>query len=380
MTTDIALQRPREIQVQKPVRIVLTGGFLGAGKTTALGALARSLVAQGLTVGFVTNDQAAHLVDTVLLKELGLPVAEVAGGCFCCRFTDLLDAAQAVLAHHQPDVLLCEPVGSCTDMATTVLNPLKLFYREVFVLTPFTVLVDPARVQEIVCGEADEAFADEVNYIFRKQLEEADLIGLNKVDMLSGEEAERLAHALEAQYGKPVLRLSAVRGDGIEAWKQALLMETEAGTHTLPDLDYDRYARGEAVLGWLNATVALQGDPTFDASQFVETVMRVLRSACANDNAEIAHLKLALSSGDTLLRANLTTTAALPSYRGEPQPNVAHATLILNARIQMEPGKLGGIAVQAILQAATAVGTRAEIDTLQSFRPAYPRPPYRLAL
>jgi G3E family GTPase len=355
----------------------MTGGFLGAGKTTALAALAKSLIAQGLKVGFVTNDQAANLVDTAFVKELGLPVAEVVGGCFCCRFTYLLEATQAVLAH-DPDVLLCEPVGSCTDVAATVLNPLKSFYRDVFTFAPFTVLTDPARVKEIVTGETEGHFAEEVTYIFRKQLEEADIIALNKVDTLTTEEAERLVEALRRQYSKPVLRLSAVRGDGIEAWRQALLTESAAGTHPLGDLDYDRYAKGEAVLGWLNATVTLQGRPTFDAGRFLETFLQALRSACAAQKAEIAHLKLALADDQALLRAHLTTTATAPVLFGEPKTGLSHASLIVNARIQMPPERLGGMVVQAVQQAASAVGAEAEIVTIQAFSPAYPRPSYRL--
>jgi len=84
------------------------------------------LLQQGLTVGLVTNDQAANLVDTANIKELGVPVAEVTDGCFCCRFSDLVDATEQILAKN-PDVLFGEPVGSCTDLATTVVNPLKLF-------------------------------------------------------------------------------------------------------------------------------------------------------------------------------------------------------------------------------------------------------------
>jgi G3E family GTPase len=376
--TAIALQRPREIQVHKPVRIILTGGFLGAGKTTALGTLAKSLIEEGLTVGFVTNDQAANLVDTAIVTELGLPVAEVAGGCFCCRFTDLLDATQAVLAH-QPDVLLFEPVGSCTDMAATVLNPLKRFYGDVFALAPFSVLVDPVRVQEAVLHEVAGAFADEVTYIFRKQLEEADLIVLNKIDTLTAEETERLAHALEIQYQKPVVKLSALCGDGIELWKQALLAETPSGKHVLRDLDYDLYAKGEAVLGWLNATVALHGNPTLDARQFVEAFLQELQSGCAAQSAEIAHLKLTLSTKNVVLRAHLTATAQTPVVMGEPTAKLENATLIINARIQMEPGRLGGLVVQAIQQAATRASASAEIVTIQSFSPAYPRPPYRFS-
>jgi putative protein kinase ArgK-like GTPase of G3E family len=48
------------------LRIVI-GGFLGAGKTTAVGKLAKRLTDQGQRVGLITNDQGRNLVDTAIL-------------------------------------------------------------------------------------------------------------------------------------------------------------------------------------------------------------------------------------------------------------------------------------------------------------------------
>jgi G3E family GTPase len=73
----------------KRIRFLMVGGFLGAGKTTTLGRLAQIYRQRGLNVGIVTNDQAANLVDTQLLRAHGHRVGEVAGGCFCCSFNDL---------------------------------------------------------------------------------------------------------------------------------------------------------------------------------------------------------------------------------------------------------------------------------------------------
>ena len=72
------------------VRFVMVGGFLGAGKTTAIARLARHYRAQGRRIGVVTNDQAHDLVDTNALRAQGLSVEEVPGACFCCRFDDLV--------------------------------------------------------------------------------------------------------------------------------------------------------------------------------------------------------------------------------------------------------------------------------------------------
>ena len=67
-------------------RYIMIGGFLGAGKTTAILQLAQKLHSQGTRVGLITNDQSFGLVDTALLNSQGLPVEEITGGCFCCRF------------------------------------------------------------------------------------------------------------------------------------------------------------------------------------------------------------------------------------------------------------------------------------------------------
>src|SRR5215467_3162305 len=106
----------------KRLRFVMLGGFLGAGKTTAMTRLARFYVNRGQRVGLVTNDQAQDLVDTNSLRAQGFPVAEVAGACFCCRFDDLVAQVRQLEQKDRPDVILAEPVGSCTDLVATVVQ------------------------------------------------------------------------------------------------------------------------------------------------------------------------------------------------------------------------------------------------------------------
>lgn len=372
------LQKPKALKSEKTVRVIFTGGFLGAGKTTALGAIARKLLQQGLTVGLVTNDQAANLVDTAIVKELEVPVSEVAGGCFCCRFSDLVDATEQILRNN-PDVLLGEPVGSCVDLAATVVNPLKLFYGDIFRIAPFSVLVDPIRVRELVLKEVPSGFPEEIAYIFLKQLEEADIIVLNKIDALSPEEADRMVSALRAlQPNKPVLKISALRGDGVDEWLQMLMSDAPAGSHILREIDYDTYAKGEAVLGWLNSTVRLVGSPQFNGQKFAEVLMKELQNAIKARNGEVAHLKFLLTSGTQMLRGHLTETDTEPNFIGE-LGEVSEATLVLNARVAISPEELGGIATQAVLKAAKKVNADAEVLSIQSFSPPYPRPPYRLS-
>ena len=60
-------------------RYVMIGGFLGAGKTTAVDRFAEELTGRGLRVGLITNDQSTGLVDTRLLRSRGFEVEEIAG-------------------------------------------------------------------------------------------------------------------------------------------------------------------------------------------------------------------------------------------------------------------------------------------------------------
>ena len=122
----------------KRAHFVMIGGFLGAGKTTTITRLARSYAARGQRVGLVTNDQAQDLVDTNSLRAQGFSVEEVAGACFCCRFDDLVGKVGALGEDERPDVILAEPVGSCTDLVATVVQPLRDLYGQL--RSPYLVL------------------------------------------------------------------------------------------------------------------------------------------------------------------------------------------------------------------------------------------------
>jgi Ni2+-binding GTPase involved in maturation of urease and hydrogenase len=349
---------PRKIKVEKPVKLIFAGGFLGSGKTTALAALAKRLIERGMRVGLITNDQTENLVDTVIAKqmlsELGVPIEEVVKGCFCCRFDELMDHMEKILAHN-PDVLMGEPVGSCTDFVAAVANPIKIGYREAFRFAPFSIMVDPDRVRELLLEETETNFPEEVAYLFGKQMEEADIIALNKIDLLSGQETERL------------------QKDG---WLEELLSGRPGANTVLRQIDYDRYATAEAVLGWLNAAVKLSASEPLDAAQFARTLALGLREAFKGKDAEIGHLKFVITSGGKVMWTNVTKLDSEPSVSGEQLGMLSQGTLILNARVRLEPEELESIVRHILDNVCKDTGVHFEIEDLQCFSPAYPEPPY----
>ena len=153
-------------------------------------------------------------------------------------------------------MILAEPVGSCTDLVATVVQPLKDLYAGRFQVAPYSVLFKPSHGLRILRNEA-AGFSPKAAYIFRKQLEEADAIVINRADELSAGEVPELKTLLAEQFpGTPVLVVSAKTGTGFDAYT-ALLDQDGAFGRKMLDIDYDIYAEGEAELGWLNASAHL---------------------------------------------------------------------------------------------------------------------------
>src|SRR2546425_515472 len=229
----------------KKARYIMIGGFLGAGKTTSVARLAQRLTDQGLRVGLITNDQGSELVDTMMLRSRGFATEEIPGGCFCCRFNSLVDAANKLTATKRPDVFIAEPVGSCTDLVATVTYPLRRIYGENFSIAPLSVLVDPIRAMRVMGLETGGKFSEKVLYIYRKQLEEADVIAINKLDLLDATRQRTLRDKLTLEFPRAeIFEVSARQGDGLDEWFIRLAAAEQIARAAM-EVDYALYAEGE---------------------------------------------------------------------------------------------------------------------------------------
>jgi G3E family GTPase len=364
------------------IRFVMLGGFLGAGKTTLISRLARHYQGQGLRVGIVTNDQAADLVDTNALRGQGLAVEEVAGACFCCHFTDLIAKAEQLRKSAVPDVILAEPVGSCTDLVATVVQPLKDLYREDFTVAPYAVLCKPSHGIRILRGEDGGGFSPKAAYIFRKQLEEADAIVINRIDELSQADVDELARLIGEQYpGVPVLRLSAKTGQGFAALPE-LLDQSGAFGRKLLSIDYDTYAEGEAELGWVNFAARVSPRPkgALNLDELLLDLTTELRLRLNGHGGEVAHLKVIAMAADGFGVANLVSNrqAAELSIPSGRQTSEAF-DLIVNARVALDPDVLRAEVESAAGDACRSRGASLEVRQVRSLRPGRPVPTHRYA-
>jgi G3E family GTPase len=361
-------------------RYIMIGGFLGAGKTTAVLALARHLRANGKRAGLITNDQSFGLVDTAMLNSNGFDVEEIGGGCFCCRFNSLVEASENLSRESRPDAFVAEPVGSCTDLRAAVSYPLRRIYGDDFEVAPLSVLVDPVRAERMLGLASGRAFAPKVNYVYDKQLEEADAIVINKADLLDTARLARLQAALAERYPQAAQYVvSARNGSGLEEWFGYLLTST-TGSQTAPEVDYEVYAEGEALLGWLNATVNLRAMAEFDGNAFLQALAARLKAGM--DTGEIAHLKMTFSpnEGNDIAVINLVRNDTTAELSHSLQAPLMSGQLILNMRAEDDPEQLWVRAQAALEAAAGEFHATTAVEQHEFFRPAKPSPTHRMAV
>ncbi|MES2220391.1 MAG: GTP-binding protein [Acidobacteriota bacterium] len=348
-----------DCSVSKPW-IAVVGGFLGAGKTTLILAAAQELERRGVRSAVILNDQGNELVDTGYATHSGMQSAEVTGGCFCCKLSDLL-RVMADLRAHDPDVIFAEPVGSCTDISATILHPL-LEYRDEFRLAPFTVLVDPERAAALLAPEADP----DLHFLFQKQIEEADLVCWTKSDLYPE------CPQVSAQH---VRQLSARTGQGVAAWLDEIFSGNLTPGREILNIDYEQYAHAEASLAWLNLNVTIEpGVPTSPAVILGPLLDHLDRELTAN-HVTIVHLKAIIDSATGFLKAAVCANGQEPTVEGalDASPATMHE-LLLNLRAVGLAQQVRDIVVRT-LERIDGKLTGLHLDC---FHPGAPRPERRI--
>lgn len=356
-----------------PTKIILAGGFLGAGKTTLIAAITGILHQRQLRVGIITNDQAPALVDTAWLKQTAEAVTELSGSCFCCNYEGFAALVRDLQHHSLVDIILAEPVGSCTDLSATMLQPLKQYWGDEGQVAPLTILADPYRLAAILDG-GHAGLHPSSAYIYRKQLEESDCLLVTKMDLLSESELDRLLAKLRFFFPDQVMMACSARtGAGIEPWLNYVLEATMSGNKIL-EIDYDRYAEGEAVLGWLNATLHLRGIEE-DWQTFFEALFHDFRHAFSAKQLPVGHFKMLLETDQHLIIGNHSGQDATCSIRGTIAPG-PEARLIINARLGCSPDDLARL-TRNVLQAKLQPDWTVTILAWEALQPGYPTPTYR---
>jgi len=382
------------------MRMYFAGGFLGSGKTTAIAGACRSLIDSGRRVGVVTNDQGKLQVDSLFMRSAGFPTVEVGGGCFCCNYDDFDAKLAGLIERDRPEFVFAESVGSCADIVATVVKPFETFRETYGDASVFSVFADSRLLLARLSGTT-LPFSEDILYIFDSQLAEADLLVLNKRDLLGEAEAVRLQQlAVAAWPRKRLLTISGSTPEGAASWL-AELDAASAGPSGLGrerlELDYARYGAGEGELGWLDERLLIEdsGGLSSDGGRCRQAVLDfVLAFAGGLSSARlpVGHLKVHVSAGAVECKLSLTSAdflqqgaagglaASLRSLVEAqlPQFSARRATVAVNARVQVAPEELAALASAAAASARSSAGLEILEEDRSAFRPGLPVPTHRL--
>ena len=354
----------------------LVGGFLGSGKTTAIIAAARLLMASGQRVAIITNDQGKYLVDTAFFRAEGVPTVEVTGGCFCCRFDDLEEHLDFLIETVRPDVVFAESVGSCADLVATVLKPLQALQGGSRAPASLSVFTD-SRLLLLRLLEEPLPFSDSVIYIFDQQIEEASLLVVNKIDLLAPEEQDKIRRLTAERYpGKTILFQDSRSEENVRQWLEAI----QLGRSPLPskslEIDYQRYGQGEAELAWLDKELTLQAPPGAARQVTIHFIEQILGQLAAAQ-AAVAHLKLLITCDDQHTKLSITASSGKDWRANLPQLGDEPVQVEFNARVQIDPPTLDFIFSYALASAAKIPGVQVQSAGLPAFKPDFPKPTHR---
>lgn len=186
----------------KRVPALVLSGFLGSGKTTLVQRLLQDAAARGIRVALISNELGELGIDRALLGQGGQSYIELEGGCVCCELSDdLLETLVELKRDIDPDRFVIETSGVALPYDTQ-LN----FWRE-----PACDFIGDDMA--VVVVNADQlAEGRDLEGTFEDQVQSADLLVLNKVDLVpEARWPEIEARLREIEPEAPLVR--AVRGD-----------------------------------------------------------------------------------------------------------------------------------------------------------------------
>lgn len=322
----------------KATRFLILGGFLGAGKTTLAVNLARAMSEVfDKSVAIITNDQGDVLVDTEFTKDAGFDVKEVLGGCFCANFDEFVSNARNLVDVGRPDVIIAEPIGTSTNILSSVVAPLRSLYPDEFSVAPLCVVVDCVRAQDMLFDSSPKT-QDSVDLIPAHQMKEAELVILSKADRVDSDTLERINAAISAILPDiEIIPTSSLDMRNMSRITDMLLSDRRS--EKLPEPDSNRgFAFEKAKLGWYSGTYAVTPNNRLDMYSLITDLMKGVAQEYGTKS--VAHVKVIITSEESAAKMSLVEESMqVDGVYGSRFLN-GPGKLVLNARVISPPKHL----------------------------------------
>ena len=299
--------------------LIVISGFLGSGKTTLLLALAQHFSAAGRRVAIIENEVGKEGIDGERLKAEGLSVREIYSGCICCSLRhDLIQTLLELERDYAPDLVFLEPSGVASPKQIQ-----RAFHG-------YGGEIDSKLMIVVADAERLPAIADFSMPLIHDGLEIADIVVLNKADVVAPAQLTELAariHAINPTV-EP-LQLCAHRPADITRLVDCI---TARAPQTPPRAESTPLTDELPEAAIFSKSIELDR-PRADAPALIKASLQQLsRALPPDDGILIGHIKAIVKSQPLGYAVFSVTAHDQPAVQKGALPRtVTQATLIINA-------------------------------------------------
>lgn len=352
-------------------KYMVTSGFLGAGKTTAMIAFAKSINRRCGKAAILANDLgASNIVDADFTATTDILTTQISGNCICYQHENLVDKLNQLVSQGAT-VIMSDIPGCGIGALDHVYIQLEERRPGEFELMPFTCIVDPLRLRMIMPEAAELNLPPEMRFLLEAQMAEADLIVLNKIDLISREQIEKSTAFIQSSFPETkLLTMSALTGEGVDEVVDYLMQNRSAAKHK--DIGYgsEAFIAAESLLSWYNRRVFLEemDDRAVDFNAVVSDVFEEIREGLKDKKGNVPHLKaFASGKGDDFIKASLIGVDYETEYARRLAKPYSAISLIINARAAADSQDMADIVDNALEAVSEKYNLKTRTFFVESF-------------
>jgi G3E family GTPase len=320
------------------MKVHLVGGFTGSGKTTAIANACKILSDKNIITSVMKDEEVDYFVADCPNQELNAPYARVTGGCSCCSYTQLDTQIDMLKKRSDHSALFADYGGTCTNLISVLLKPLREYKSAEIEVANFSTFID-AKLLLFYLKGIRVPLSVESKFIWDKHLEEAEILVVNKIDILPDVESETLRIlAQNAFSSKRILFQNSLDRDSVNRWVE-LISSPQFPDRGVKENDSTVNGSGENNLAWLDEEIqiiTIDGLALKVAYEFIHK----LSDDLYHRELPIEHLKFLLSFNNQTLKLNHLTFLDENVRNTVEYEKSNSVDILVNARVQTSPDEL----------------------------------------